>query len=57
MGLTITQSLILLPVVILALVKLLKSDYTTEIEIEEVEVREQPIVFYGRIIQTSAEIR
>ncbi|MGT2752226.1 hypothetical protein [Streptococcus porcinus] len=57
MGLTITQSMILLPVVILALVKLLKSDYTTEIEIEEVEVREQPIDFYGRIIQTSAEIR
>ncbi|VTS13427.1 Uncharacterised protein [Streptococcus pseudoporcinus] len=57
MGLTITQSLILLPVGILALVKLLKSDYTTEIEIEEVEVREQPIDFYGRIIQTSAEIR
>lgn len=57
MELTITQSLTLLPIVIYVLVKLLKSDYTSTIEIEEVEVREQPIDFYGRIIQTSAEIR
>ncbi|MGT2752590.1 hypothetical protein [Streptococcus porcinus] len=56
MELTITQSLTLLPVVILALVKLLKSDYTQTIEIEEVEVREQLNPNYGRIIQTMAEI-
>lgn len=56
MELTITQSLTLLPIVIFVLVKLIKSDYTTDVEIEEVEVREQPIDFYGRIIQASAEI-
>lgn len=54
--LTITQSLTLLPIVILVLIKLLKSDYTTEIEIEEVEEREQPIDFYGRIIQAESKI-
>ncbi|MCR4258300.1 hypothetical protein VMHJH2_07195 [Streptococcus uberis] len=56
MELTITQSLTLLPLVIFVLVKLLKSDYTSTIEIEEIEEREQLNQNYGRVIQTMAEI-
>lgn len=56
MELTITQSLTLLPILIYVLVKLLKSDNTSTIEIEEIEVREQWNSNYGRVIQTMAEI-
>ncbi|EPT37387.1 hypothetical protein SAG0029_00220 [Streptococcus agalactiae FSL S3-501] len=54
MELTITQSLTLLPFVIFVLVKLLKSDYTSTIEIEEVEEQQERNPYYGAFIQNQS---
>ncbi|EPV89970.1 hypothetical protein SAG0023_06220 [Streptococcus agalactiae FSL S3-105] len=54
MELTITQSLTLLPIVIYVLVKLLKSDYTSTIEIEEVEEQQERNPYYGAFIQNQS---
>lgn len=54
MELTITQSLTLLPIVIFVLVKLLKSDYTADVEIEEFEEPEQWNPYFGAYMQNQS---
>lgn len=54
MELTITQSLTLLPILIYVLVKLLKSDNTSTIEIKEVEEQQERNPYYGAYIQNQS---
>ncbi|QBX16686.1 hypothetical protein Javan271_0006 [Streptococcus phage Javan271] len=54
MELTITQSLTLLPILIYVLVKLLKSDNTSTIEIKEVEKQQERNPYYGAYMQNQS---